>query len=273
MSLHWKRIRLLITLPVGVLVVGIAGSMLFEGLPFADALYFTIVTITTVGYGDIHPTTIGGKIFSIVLIVIGIGTFLTILTNLTQMFIQRDHNKLRKRRLNMLIGVFFTEVGNRLLHMFAGFDPEVLGIRNQCLLDQDCSELDFADLRKKFGSYTFVIDPDLMDLEAIANLLDEKGDFLVRQIESPDLLEHESYTGLLWAIVHLRDELFSRPDLAALPQEDREHLANDVRRAYIDLVKQWVNYMQYLKRSYPYLFSLALRTNPFHESPNAVITK
>jgi voltage-gated potassium channel len=48
-------------------------------------------------------------------------------------------------------------------------------------------------------------------------------------------------------------------------------LANDAKRAYSALVRQWVDYLQHLKRSYPYLFSLALRTNPFSEHPTAVI--
>ena len=270
-GINWKRIRLLIALPVVVLVIGVIGSMLLEHLSFVDALYFTIVTITTVGYGDIHPTTIASKIFSIVLIIVGIGTFLTILTNITQMLIQRGHNQLRKRKMNMIIGVFFTEAGDRLLHLFTQFDPGIDNIRRACLLEQDCSETDFIDLKKKLRSYEYNINPALVDLDALFKFLIEKGDLLLRQIESPDLLEHESYTQTLWAIVHLRDELVSRRDFSNLPQKDREHLANDVRRAYINLVRQWVDHMQHLKRSYPYLFSLALRTNPFSESPSAVI--
>ena len=44
---------------------------------------------------------------------------------------------------------------------------------------------------------------------------------------------------------------------------DLEHLAGDMKRAYQNLICQWIDYMQHLKISYPYLFSLALRTNPF----------
>jgi len=105
----------------------------------------------------------------------------------------------------------------------------------------------------------------------LSEFLTQKGDLLLRQIENPDLIEHESFSELLWAVVHLRDELMSRKSLLNLPEADLEHLANDAKRAYGALVRRWVDYLQHLKLSYPYLFSLALRTNPFSENPAAVI--
>ena len=46
----------------------------------------------------------------------------------------------------------------------------------------------------------------------------------------------------------------------------------DIKRAYGLLTRQWLDYMQYLKNRYPFLFSLALRTNPFAESASAIVT-
>jgi hypothetical protein len=84
-------------------------------------------------------------------------------------------------------------------------------------------------------------------------------------------VEHEAFTELLWAVVHLRDELVSRESLKDLPATDISHLANDVNRAYNMLTRQWIEYMQFLKNRYPFLFSLALRTNPFVENPSAIV--
>ncbi|MGB2827695.1 MAG: potassium channel family protein [Dehalococcoidales bacterium] len=271
MRTGWKRIRLLVLFPVVVLVLGTFGFMVLEGLSFTDAFYFTMVTISTVGYGDIYPTNSASKVFSIVLIIIGIGTFLTIVTNITQMLIQRGQNRIRVRRLNMIIGVFFTEVGNQLLHIFTQYDPQINEVRKDCLINQDCSETDFTHLKKQLQQHECAIDPKSMNLETLSQFLIQKGDLLLRQIENPDLIEHESFTDLLWAVVHLRDELMSRKSFLNLPEADLEHLANDAKRAYGALVKQWVDYLQHLKRSYPYLFSLALRTNPFSEKRTAVI--
>jgi hypothetical protein len=245
--------------------------MVLERLSFIDSLYFTIVTISTVGYGDISPSNITSKVFSIILIIIGIGTFLTIVTNITQILIHRGQNKIRTRRLNMIIGVFFTEVGNELLKMFVDFDPRINEIRKDCLINQECSEMDFATLRSKLHHYEFTTDPRLIDLEKLFELLKGKGDLLLRQIENPSLIEHESFTELLWSVIHLRDELLSRKSLASLSAVDIEHLAVDIKRAYNALARRWVDYMNHLKRSYPYLFSLAIRTNPFSEMPTAEI--
>jgi len=84
-------------------------------------------------------------------------------------------------------------------------------------------------------------------------------------------LEHESFTELLRAVFHLREELLSRRDLIQLPDSDYAHLALDIRRAYTFLVHQWLDYMKYLKKNYPYLFSLSMRTNPFDPGASAVV--
>ena len=271
MRIGLRNIRVLLALPIAVLAIGTIGFMTLEHLSFLNALYFTIVTISTVGYGDIYPTNTASKIFSIVLILIGIGIFLTIITSITQLLIHRGQNRLRTRRLNMIIGVFFTEVGNEMLNIFTQFDPGINDIRNECLLNQDCSEIDFASLRRKLQHHKHTIDTKLLDLGKVSNFLVSKGDLLFRQLENPTLIEHESFTELLWAVVHLRDELMSRKSLADLSETDIEHLANDVKRAYDAVTGQWVDYMHHLRRSYPYLFSLAIRTNPFSNTPSAEI--
>ncbi|MFC2123162.1 potassium channel family protein, partial [Bacteroidota bacterium] len=266
MRIGFKGARLLLSLPLAILAIGTLGFMVLEGLSFIDAFYFTIVTISTVGYGDISPTSIASKILSILLIIIGIGTFLTIITNITQILVQRGQNRFRTRRLNMIIGVFFTEVGNELLNMFTQFDPSINDIRKDCLLNQDCSDTDFMSLRKNIQHYEFTTDPKLVDLGKLKELLTRKGDLLLRHIENPSLVEHESFSELLWSVIHLRDELISRKALTGLSEADIEHLTDDTKRAYTALTRQWVDYLNHLKHSYPYLFSLALRTNPFSKT-------
>ena len=89
---------------------------------------------------------------------------------------------------------------------------------------------------------------------------------MLNLLENPNLVEYESFTNLLLAILHLTDELANRHYLKKLPESDYNHLSEDVKRVYNQLILQWLDYMRHLKRDYPYLFSLALRINPFDET-------
>jgi voltage-gated potassium channel len=266
-----KRLRYLLLLPVAVVIIGTIGFMIIQKLSFFDAFYFTIVTISTVGYGDILPATTGAKIFAIIIILFGIGSFLTLLTSAAQWLIQRQQHGMHRHRLNMLIGVFFTEAGNELLRIFTKFDPNISGICQDCVVTAQWSAAEFQHLKRKLKGHEHAIDPARLELEEMHRYLDTKGDMLVRQLENADIVDNETYAELLWAVVHLRDELAARPSFKKLPETDTAHIANDIKRAYALLTSQWIDYMQYLKNRYPFLFSLALRTNPFVENPSAVI--
>jgi voltage-gated potassium channel len=66
-----SRFRVFSIIFIGVFAVGIIGFMAVEGLSFIDALYFSIVTMATVGYGDIYPKTSLGKFLVIFIIISG----------------------------------------------------------------------------------------------------------------------------------------------------------------------------------------------------------
>jgi voltage-gated potassium channel len=268
----FKRIKYLLLLPVLVVIIGTFGMMAIEHLSFTDALYFTIVTIATVGYGDVTPATTAGKIFCIFLIIFGIGSFVTLLTSIVEWFSRRRQYSLHMQRLNMLIGVFFTEVGNQLLHTFTSYDPNIDSVRREFIVTDQWSEKAFMELHKRLANYKFTVAPTHIDLDKLYRYLHDKGDLLIRQLENADLVENETYAELLWAVVHLRDELAARPTFTKLPENDLAHIANDVQRAYALLVNQWLDYMLFLKKRYPFLFSLASRANPFVEKPTATIS-
>jgi len=65
-----------------IIVAGTSGYMVIEGWAFLDALYMTVITITTVGYAELYPLSTGGRIFSIFLIVGGVGGALYALTGI-----------------------------------------------------------------------------------------------------------------------------------------------------------------------------------------------
>jgi hypothetical protein len=166
-------------------------------------------------------------------------------------------------KLNMVIGAFFSEVGTELLKTFAAFDGEAAQITRRLVITNDWSEKDFSKMYKDVKGHNCNIDVSRGELEEIRNILKGKRHFLLNLLENPNLLEHESFTDLLWAVFHLTEELMYRKNLQGLPKADYEHLALDIERAYILLIMEWLDYMGHLKDSYPYLFSLSMRTNPF----------
>lgn len=174
-------------------------------------------------------------------------------------------------KLSVVIGTFFSEVGTTLLTLFSDHDPDIDQIKADLVVTNDWDAAAFDRVNEKLRSYPNTVDIHAIDLVSLRDFLKEKRDFLLRMLENPVMLEHESFTGVLRATFHLADELERRPDLNELPDSDLEHLAGDVNRVYGLLVHQWLEYMAYMKRNYPYLFSLAMRTNPFDEAATPVV--
>jgi hypothetical protein len=172
-------------------------------------------------------------------------------------------------KLNMVIGTFFSEAGTRMLKSFSGFDHHIDRIRPELLVKGDWIDRRFDQVMTDLKQYDYDIDVRKNDLGGLKLFLSGKRDFLLRLLENQNLLEHETFTELLWAVFHLTEELEARADLAKLSDADQEHLAIDIRRAYIILISEWLRYMKHLKKEYPYLFSLAVRTNPFDEHASA----
>ena len=170
------------------------------------------------------------------------------------------------KKLNMVIGVFFSEIGTELISRFADFDPDSDKNIGKLIVTNDWSEKDFSRVSKSFRSYESNIDSQKGDLEDLQNFLAGKRDFLLNLLGNPNLLEHESFTDLLWAVFHLAEKLAHRIDTKRLPDSDYAHLGGDIKRSYSLLISEWLDYMKHLKYNYPYLFSLAIRTNPLDQS-------
>lgn len=76
--------RVLVAAAGTTIAVGSVGYMLIEHWSPVQAVYFCIVTLATVGYGDLHPTTEVGQLFTICYIVIGVGIIAGFITELAK---------------------------------------------------------------------------------------------------------------------------------------------------------------------------------------------
>ncbi|WOF15863.1 hypothetical protein F1737_03700 [Methanoplanus sp. FWC-SCC4] len=176
-------------------------------------------------------------------------------------------------KLNMVIGTFFSEAGNHLIKDISQNDPNLENIKNELIISNEWNDEDFEKVRKKLSSHDYDVNIDKIEIEALNGFLFSKREFLLRLLENPVLLEHESFTELLRAIFHLAEELKCRDDLSCLPKSDYMHLQGDIKRVYGTLIFQWLDYMKHLNKHYPYLFSLEMRTNPFDLNSSPVVEK
>lgn len=81
-----------------VIAFGTAGYQLIEGWNFLDALYMTIITLTTVGYREVHELSSRGMIFTIVLLMVGVGTFLYALSAGAKIILEGELQELFGRK-------------------------------------------------------------------------------------------------------------------------------------------------------------------------------
>ncbi len=173
-------------------------------------------------------------------------------------------------KLNMAIGAFFSEIGNYLLGDLIQYFGNREEISRHLNVKADWTVKDFK--QADAFAYNLKIDLDMskIDLAELKKFLSQKRMYLLTLLENPNLLEHDRFTDLLWATTHLDEELEARPVLTDLPKADLDHLAVDIQRMYDHLASEWLDYVQHLKATYPFLFSLVLRTHPFQENPSAV---
>ncbi|WP_321506889.1 hypothetical protein [uncultured Methanoregula sp.] len=179
-----------------------------------------------------------------------------------EMLESRERNQ-RLEKLNMVIGIFFSRAGTPLLARFAKADPCYRALPAPGGGRTGWNAEEFRKVLAGIETQKCAIDPGRLDLPALREFLMKNEDFILRIVENPMVFEHESFTDLILAVTHLNEELKARDDLLRLPPADIAHLIGDMERVYSRLVPEWVKYMEYLQRSYPYLFSLAMRTNPF----------
>jgi hypothetical protein len=179
--------------------------------------------------------------------------------------------KARREKMNMLFGAFFTTLGTPLIARFSRADPEIGELRPRLSDGAAWQPSQFQEVKACLASHSCAVSPAGVDLGELRSFLAAHEDFLLRLIENPALFEHESFTDLILALDHLHEELKARGDLSGLPPSDLAHLATDIQRVYSRLVPEWMSNMEYLKGHYPYLFSLALRSNPFDPAASVIV--
>lgn len=186
--------------------------------------------------------------------------------------LQRRERAAKMGKLNMVIGAFYSEVGLSLIRMIDEMQCEPDIVCRDVKVKKDWTHEDFARTVEDFRLRKGAVKVERIGLQRMKDYLSQKRDFLLRLMENPNLLEHERFTELLLAVFHLTDELMERRSFDSLPQTDLAHIGGDAQRAYAQLIVEWMLYLEYLQKTYPYLFSLAIRENPLDADASPIVT-
>jgi len=89
----WSRVVAAVTLILILLGVGTFAYSQLEGWNLVDSLYFSTTTLTTIGYGDLHPTHPISKLFTVVYIIFGVALTLVALTSIATYFFEKNYER------------------------------------------------------------------------------------------------------------------------------------------------------------------------------------
>ena len=174
-------------------------------------------------------------------------------------------------KLNIIISAFFSELGTEAISRMTSSNLNLSALQVGLRVDLGWNEAEFKKASNIVKDFKFQVESTAILLISLREFLHANKPYLLRMFDNPNLLEHDAFTEMLWALLHVTEELESRESLEGLPKNDIAHLSSDVMRAYRFLTIEWVCYMKYLKKDYPYLFSLATRKNPFEGKTSVII--
>ena len=175
----------------------------------------------------------------------------------------------RTEKLDMLMGTFYSQVGNQLMETIYKQNNMQNNICDNLNQIVNWNENDFQKnielflnnppiFKTKFNSQKD-LDNFLTGLKII---LSKNRLFVADLINNPSLFQKEDFSDMLLNILHLDEEL-NRKRLITLTEEDYKHLMDNISRTYNKIIIQWIKYVNFTYKNYPYMKELIFRTNPF----------
>jgi voltage-gated potassium channel len=99
-----KKLRIAVLGLILIFIIGTIGFHIIEGWSLDESLYTTVMTLSTVGYGDFYPKTDTGRFFTVLLVIFGVGTMLYTIGLLTETMVEaRLHSLMGKGKLEKMI--------------------------------------------------------------------------------------------------------------------------------------------------------------------------
>nr|AAZ32483.1 hypothetical protein [uncultured euryarchaeote Alv-FOS1] len=225
------------------------------------ALLSISVFFYAVNYLTFHDTTFIERYILVQLGFLPISVLLVsvILNSLMKRRAQQE----RKEKLNIVVGSFFAEYGKDLLRYITKYDPDSHNLAKEVMHIEKMDDREMRALKEKLKARKYYVDLDKMNLYELRKFLMENREFSVNLLDNPVILEHETFTDLLWNVLHVTEELRRVYDFSSISEEDKEDFKGDIENLYSLLAYEWVNYVHYLRDAYPHIFVYEAKTNPF----------
>ena len=217
--------------------------------------------------GILHYAVFGDAktlMFYLALDIVFVPVQVLLVTVIIEKLLTEREQQVMLKKLNMVIGAFYSEVGSDLLKQLRQLSHNSQQLDEMLKITREWKDTNFADAKKDAGNFQCDFRFKSMELSPLREFMIAKRSFMLGLLQNPNLLEHDKFTDLLWAVLHLSEELTARPDLDNLPSTDLEHIYGDINRAFGHLISEWLQYMKHVQGDYPYLYSLSIRTNPFN---------
>lgn len=194
-----------------------------------------------------------------------------LVTLVIQKIIDERDKQSKMQKLNMVIGLFFSEVGRDLIGKVIPVDDCAPEKKKRLRMGNDWTIADFDQAIKASEKEHLKLNVSREFFVTLKEGLSIKREFMIKLLENSALLEHESFSELLTYIFHLIEELDMRSDITKICDNDLAHLEIDLRRSYGKLITEWLSYLKHQKKEYPYLYSFSIRTNPFEDAPHVEV--
>ena len=179
--------------------------------------------------------------------------------------ISKKEKEAMMEKLDMIMSTFFSEVGNDLISQLSSVNKH----KADTSYLESIKSWDDKDYENKLKEIKNINIPFRADVTS-----EDREEYLTNirnLLNNPNLLEKEEFSKLLTAILHLDEELEHRPDLSKVTDVDFNHLNGDMERIYNILIHEWIYYLRYLNKHYPYMIALIIRTNPFDANADAYV--
>ncbi|WP_312072148.1 hypothetical protein [Anaerotignum propionicum] len=193
---------------------------------------------------------------------------IAIVTVVLGSYLKRREKLERLKKINIVINAFFNEAGTDIIKGLIGSSKNYEKISERLNVQTDWTDKMFSKTVRYLKNADMQIEYNVVQIDSLTALMKSKRNFLIRLLENPNLLEHDTFTDMLLSVFHVMEELIARATFEVDNKADLEHLSNDIQRALKALLIEWVEYMRHLRLEYPYLYSFVVRKNLFSKKRN-----